>query len=421
MNILWLTNITLPESSKLMNEEINPFGSWLVNASYYLSKQNDVNLNIAFPKVRIKSIKVVQGEKICYYAFPYVKNKIKTDYIDKHLNEIVDIVKPDIVHIFGTEYTHTLAMVNICNKKGIKSVISIQGLVSIISKHYLDCIPERVKKRYTFRDLIKKDNLKFQQKRLAKSGYYEIEAIKRSNYIIGRTTWDQACVKLINTQVNYYFCNEILREEFYKHKWSIDKCERHSIFISQASYPIKGLHFMLEAMSFIIKKYPDAKLYIAGPNILSKASLKQRLRRTSYSKYIEELINFYKLNDNIVFTGILSETQMCERYLLANVFVSPSVVENESNSLSEAKILGVPSISSYVGGVIDRIIHNDDGFFYQFNAPYMLAYYICKIFEDQDLAIKFSENARSNALKINNREDNTKMLIKIYSNILKGI
>ena len=47
---------------------------------------------------------------------------------------MIDESRPDIVHVFGTEYAHTLAMINACQEQNKKVVISIQGLTSIISK-----------------------------------------------------------------------------------------------------------------------------------------------------------------------------------------------------------------------------------------------------------------------------------------------
>lgn len=35
---------------------------------------------------------------------------------------------------------------------------------------------------------------------------------------------------------------------FYSEKWSVDRMERHSVLVHQAHYPIKGLHFVFEAL-----------------------------------------------------------------------------------------------------------------------------------------------------------------------------
>lgn len=419
MKVLWVTNVPLPEASTLLNQKPTPFGGWLINASMDLSDKLEGTLFIAFPIDSVNGYRLLQGERIKY--LPFLRVKLNDDNLIKNnvfFEEMINEVKPDIVHIFGTEYPHTLSMVNICNKIGVKTVISIQGLVSIYSKHYMANVPESIQKRYTIRDFIKRDNLKKQQIKFMKRGLQEIEAIMKSSHVIGRTTWDKACSIQINPQINYHFCNETLRDEFYHHQWSADKCEKYSIFASQASYPIKGIHYLLEAMPLIIDKFPKAKLYIAGYNILKDNDIKNKLRISSYGKYIKELIKKYKLEGKVFFTGVLNEKEICERYLVSNVFVCPSSIENSPNSLGEAMILGVPCVASNVGGVSDMLRHNEEGFVYQADAPYMLAYYICKIFEDKNLTLEFSTKARKHALITHNKETNTRKLIAIYKEIL---
>ncbi|MCM3735375.1 glycosyltransferase family 4 protein [Bacillus cytotoxicus] len=420
MKILWLTNIPLPEASLLLNEEVLPFGGWLVNASATLSITNGVSLSVAFPNQRLNDVKILKGKEIQYYAFPSVNGR-NLNQIDnnQYLELIVEQCKPDIVHIFGTEFTHTLSMVNICRKKNIKTVVSIQGLVSIYAKHYMLSLPVNVQNRYTFRDLLKLNNIKRQQKVFIKRGKFEIEALRKVNHVIGRTTWDKACSTQINPNIIYHHCDETLREEFYNHQWDIKKVDRHSIFLSQGSYPIKGLHFMIEAMPVILEKFPNTKLYIGGTDITSSKTLKEKMKISSYGKYIKELIKKYNLQDKIVFTGLLSEKQMCERYLQSNVFVCPSTIENSPNSLGEAMILGVPCVASDVGGVSDMLKHKEEGFVYQTDAPYMLAHYVCEIFKNDESALEFSENARVHALKTHDSIKNTKRLIEIYEDILQ--
>ena len=419
MKILWVINIPLPEASLLLNEKPSPFGGWLINTSRFLTEQVGLELNIAFPKENINTIVELNGEKIKYFAFPKIKsNEIHSLNTMTNLKSILDEVGPDLVHIFGTEFEHTLTMINECNKKGTKFVLSIQGLVSVIAKHYMANLPMNIQKRYTFRDFIQQDNLIQQQKKFAKRGLAEVQAIEKAKHIIGRTTWDQACISQINPEAYYHFCNETLREEFYKHEWSIETCDRHTIFVSQGSYPIKGLHYILEAMSLLLKKFPDTLLYVAGPNILKSDSIKDMLKRTSYTKYIEELVGKYDLKNNIRFTGPLDEKKMCERYLKSHVFVCPSSIENSPNSLGEAMLLGVPSVASYAGGIPDILNDKEDGLLYQHDAPYMLAHYICELFENEDLALKFSNNARKRAFEIHDRYENTKELIEIYNEII---
>ncbi|MBK5442696.1 glycosyltransferase family 4 protein [Peribacillus sp. TH24] len=420
MKILWLINIPLPEASSLMNEKSSPYGGWLINASNYLADQEALELTVAFPKNGVTESIKLEGNKITYYAFKPVKDRDK-EVIEENLifKKILNEVNPDLVHIYGTELAHTLSMINVCEKEKVNAVISIQGLVSYIEKHMYANLPYRVVYGTTLRNLLRKDNVAGLQKLFYKRGKNEIQAIKNVNHIIGRTTWDKACTSQINQDAEYHFCNETLREEFYKYEWNIEKCEKHSIFLSQGQYPIKGLHYMLEAMPLILREFPNAKVYISGKDITMSETLKDRLLITHYGKYIKKLIRNNKLEENVVFTGPLNEKKMCERYLNSNVFVCPSSIENSPNSLGEAMILGVPCVASDVGGVSDMLKHKEEGFVYQADASYMLAHYVCEIFKNDELALEFSDKSRSHALKTHDPISNTKKLMTIYEDILE--
>lgn len=421
MKILWVTNITLPEASLLLNEKVNPFGGWLVNASKDLSFSNEIRLIIASPRDNLDKISKLKGEKIDYILFPSTqKFRNVPKLLENSIESIILDERPDAVHIFGTEFSHSLVFTQICKKLRYNCLISIQGLTSVYAMHFMANIPNFIQKRYTFRDLLKIDNLENQKKKFYERGVNEIKALKHVNFIIGRTTWDKACTQQINSAAKYFHCNETLREVFYTKKWDISKCKRNTIFISQATYPIKGLHFMLEALPSIIKRFPDTKLFVAGYNILNNETLSSRLKQTYYTKYIIELVKKYKLSDRIVFTGILNEKEICEMYLNSHVFVCPSSIENSPNSLGEAMILGVPCVASYVGGIPDMLKDKDEGFLYQHDAPYMLAHYVCNIFENDELANKFSYNARKHALITHDPQRNTSQLLQIYREVVEG-
>ena len=109
---------------------------------------------------------------------------------------------------------------------------------------------------------------------------------------------------------------------------------------------------------------------------------------------------------------------MRERYLKANVFVSPSLIENSSNSIGEAMLLGCPVVSSLVGGVNDFISDGVEGLLYQPSASYMLAHKIEQIFENNELVSKLSINARNRAQLLFNQKKNLQDLIKAYEIII---
>ena len=421
MKVLWLCNIILPEIAKDLGLDFSNEGGWLIGLSNDLKEYDNVELSICFPIYNQKNIIKGNVGGIKYYGFPQnIPNPTKYNpKIEKYFSDIIEDINPDIIHIFGTEYPHTLSMVNVCENLNCveKVIINIQGLCSIIEKHYFASLPAEIINKNTFRDFFRRDNIKKQQLKFSRRGEFEIKALKKVSNVIGRTNWDFACTKQINSNIKYYKCNETLRSTFYGKSWSLESCEKHSIFVTQASYPIKGLHTLLEALPIIKSEYPNVKVYIAGIKILENNSFKSIVKSTTYSKYLKNLINEKNLSDNVVFTGPLNEEQICEQFLKANVFASLSSIENESNSVSEAKILGVPVVASYVGGVIDRISHGVDGFLFQHDAPYMLAHYIMELFGNNQLAESISRKAKTNADLLHNKKDNTNKILEIYKEL----
>lgn len=419
MHILWLINLPLPEASQLMADKPSYLGGWLINASKDLANMENVELSITFPTNKASKFKKLTGEKINYYPFIPVKD-INHKVIENNetFKTLLNDIKPDVVHIHGTEVAHTISMINVCKKLGVKTVISIQGLVSVYAQHIYANLPFSVIYGFTLRNLLRKDSVYLNKKTFEQRGKNEIKSLQNTKHIIGRTTWDKACANQINPEAKYHFCNETLREEFYKHQWNINNCEKYSIFLSQGQYPIKGLHYMLDAMPLILKRFPNAKVYVSGNDRTKSDTIQDRLFMTYYGKYLKRKIKKLNLKNNIIFTGPLDEAKMCQRYLKSHVFVCPSSIENSPNSLGEAMVLGVPCISSDVGGVSDMLKHKEEGFVYQTDAPYMLAHYVCEIFENEELAMRFSKNAKEHALRTHDKEANTIRLTEIYKSIV---
>lgn len=418
MKVLWVTNIMIPKIAMHLSIPINIYGGWLTGLSNDLLNEDVIDLSICFP---FKNDQYLEGvvDNLNYYSF---NNQETRNNQEKRLEEIINKSNPDIIHIFGTEYIHTLYMVKVCEKIGMINnvVIHIQGLVSVASIHYYAFLPNKIVKRFTIRDLFKRDNIYLGKKRMARRGEQEIKALQRVKHVMGRTTWDKACTSLINPSLNYHFCNESLRDSFYKSTWNYENCEKYSIFVSQGNYPIKGLHYVIEALQYIVSEFPNTTLYVAGNDISKVESFMDHFKISSYGKYLRSLVAKYKLEENVQFLGMLDEIQILNQYLKSNVFISPSSIENSPNSVGEAMLLGVPCISSHVGGVPDMLMHNKEGFIYQTDAPYMLAYYVSEIFRKPEIAKEFSYNSQKRAILTHDRIINRNRVLEIYNQIIKN-
>lgn len=421
MKVLWLINSAFPEIAKAAGLDNSVKEGWI--SGLFQNIRGKCELVICFPQFNSESLLEGEIKDAKFYGFYKKMDKpyIYDSDVEKSLKHIVDKENPDMVHIAGTEYDHALAMVRAFNKPE-RTLVTIQGLTSVYERHYMADLPVKVRSGYTFRDLIKRDNLVSDMKHYHQRGQMEEEVIKSVNFIGGRTNWDYACTKRLNHSAEYIHLGEILRASFYDDSvWSYEACEKHSLFVSQGYYPIKGLHFAIEAMADIVKVYPDAKLYVGGGVTLNENSFKSRLKQKNYQRYLAGLLDKYGLRQNVVFLPSLDANSMKERYLKTNVFVSAASIENSPNSLGEAMILGVPCVASMVGGVSEMMTHNEEGYIYQPDAPYMLAHYAMKIFEkcetDKEGMKTMTENARAHAKKSYSPSDNSEALINAYETI----
>jgi len=382
-----------------------------------LSSYNDVRLSVATVYIG-KEIKSFDIDGILYYLLPVKSFRKYQKSLEQYWQKVCRDYNPDIIHIHGTEYAHGLACMRIL--PAYKYVISIQGLVSIYARYYYAGInPCKIINHLTFRDLIRHDTIFHGKRKYELKGIFEKEYFLRSKHVIGRTSWDYAQSKALNPFITYHFCNESLRDSYYTELgWNISEKTCYSIFISQSEYPIKGMHQVLIAMSILKVDFPEIKLRVAGPDILKDNSLMEKIKLSGYGNYINSLIKKYKLNNNVVFTGILDEEHMVTEYKQAHLFICPSSIENSPNSLGEAQLIGVPCVAAYVGGIPDMISHGKSGLLYRFEEIEMLAYNIKRIFEDDCLAMRLSRGGKIAATERHDREKNSEKTISIYKKII---
>ena len=261
MKILWITNQPTPDIAEAANIKSGFGGGWMNLLSKQIAEKYE--LAMVFPVSAELEYKNGKNGSVRYYLIPTNKVKLKPD------SKTVDYIKqtirdfdPDIIHIWGTEYLHSYEAVTAAEQCGMldKVVVSIQGLVSVYAEHFYCGLSEYDFRKPTAASLINCNGINKQKSNFVKRGKYERLVLKKVNNVIGRTDWDEACTKQINPSVKYHFCNETLRESFYEHRWDINKCQRYSIFVSQAQYPIKGFHKSLEALAVLKKKYPDVDI-----------------------------------------------------------------------------------------------------------------------------------------------------------------
>ncbi len=414
MKILWVVGFVVPQAKSMINNQKHAFGGWVGAMIDQLAQVNEIELGVAM-RSPIKTRDVERIGDVMYYVLPHCGENNHDIPIADCRFTLKDF-DPDILHVEGTECAHAHTFLSCWSGA---NVVELQGIVNGHNQYYQGGLLLKAMlwsgnplKMLTALALIIRKKKNLTKKRLRK----EIEAISLAKNIIGRTTWDRAYSYSFNTETTYYHCNHTLRDEFYSSSWSIERMQRHSLFIGNAQVPLKGAHYAMCAVAKLMHEYPEIKLYIAGEDPYP-SSWKQFRKWSGYAAYLRRLVKELGICNHVEFTDTLQPEQMATRMCTVHAFVLCSTIENSPSTLSEAMIMGVPSVTSYVGGTPDMACDGKEALFYRDNDPVHLAYQIKRIFDDDALALRLSNNARSRALVAHDPKENVRALQRIYRTI----
>jgi glycosyltransferase involved in cell wall biosynthesis len=137
----------------------------------------------------------------------------------------------------------------------------------------------------------------------------------------------------------------------------------------------------IEVLKELKKKYSEATLCMIGPD------------KDGTLKDVKHLINTYDLQDSVEITGVLSKKEWHEKSKDFDIFINTTNVDNTPISVIEAMALGLPVVSTNVGGLPYLISNNIDGVLVDKEQPLLMANEIHKIIEKNKSS--FAKKARS--------------------------
>lgn len=325
---------------------------------------------------------------VCRYGKRQIVKDMMTsrevdDFILSESLKIVDENKPDLIHIFGSEWCFGLLAKHAdIQNKGIPVVIHIQGFWSQIRNSLL--LPGQSSLFDRFKPELLTHPLGF----FARYHYYNLsmerhrreEDILRSNqYFMCRTRWDQSVVRFYNPEAQVFHVDEALRQEFIhcRERWK----------------PREGMKRRMELVTV------GACYSIKGPDVVLKTAKLIR-ENTDYEilwKWIggteEDMREFEKLTKvnaqeaGVRMMGSLSATEMIRELLCSDMYVHTSYSDNSPNAVCEAQYLGLPVIATDTGGVISLFGEQyDKNMIVPMNDPFYLASKIIELYEDGEKA-----------------------------------
>jgi glycosyltransferase involved in cell wall biosynthesis len=124
--------------------------------------------------------------------------------------------------------------------------------------------------------------------------------------------------------------------------------------------PIKGQDVAIRALSTLSKKYPDAKLVLAGNGSFT-GSARGGLghpKTANWRSGLEDLTHELMLDDRVLFTGHVTHEELNSLYTLSEVVVVPSKIEGFNLTAVEGWLHGKPCVVSQGAGV-SELVHNE--------------------------------------------------------------
>lgn len=429
MRVLWVCNIMLPVIARQLSAGYSVREGWLSGLFQSLLEREseELQLGVCFPaegalsalnrKLRFGP----RGREVACYGFSEdLERPERYDpSLEARFSEILTDFAPDAVHIFGTEFPHGYACAKVFGRPE-RTLVGLQGMMGAIARAYMADLPPAVQRSRTLRDVLKRDSLAQQQQKFRARARREEMLLKLAGHVTGRTPFDRKEASALCPQAVYHFMNETLRDCFYEGGWEPDRCRRYEIFVSQADYPIKGFHYLLQAMPVILEAFPETTVAVAGNSVLGTGGVKSRLKIPAYGKYLRSLAKKNGLMDRIRVLGRLDAEGMKRAYLSCHVFLCPSAMENSPNSVGEAQLLGVPVAASDTGGIPGVVRHGIGGLLFQKGDPEALAEAVIRIFSSDETALELSRSEKADAAVRYDGTRNLETLLEIYRKMQRG-
>lgn len=410
MRVLWFAN-TPANAIEYFNKELKGTGGWQKALDEEL--QNHVDLHIAFHNSYYNHT-TFKYKNTTYHPIKIYKNKFHKYWsiftnkvIDKEFKneylKIIDEVKPDIIHIHGTENPFGC----IIDETDIPVVVSIQGVLTIISHKYFSGIESKYLSVSKRKKIFFRNNFKKNYRKMVEMAKIERRTLVKCKYIFGQTDWDRRVSQILAPNSLYWRLDRIIRSEFYQYEWRYRSNKNFIIFTINSNHFYKGFETLCLSLNELNNIGFNCEWHVAG---ISEDDL--------IVKVVKKKIKNKFPNHNLKLLGNLNEKELTEKLLDSNLFIMTSHIENESNALYEAMILGLPCISTFVGGTGSTIEDGYNGILIQDGDPYAMAGAILELYNDKEKAILLGQNARETALKRHDKNTVINDIIYNYNKII---
>lgn len=303
------------------------------------------------------------------------QGSIAVDLLTMHLrpsfqiHRLLDLLQPSLVHIWGVEGAYATA----CKKFKGKKLLSYQGALTACC--------ERAPQVFLFRV----------------QAFLERLAVKHYGQITCESPWGADRVAEIAPSSQISLMEYGVEESFFHMGRNLS--DTPSCFFGGTIYELKGVSYLVEAF-----KHPDlahVQLYIAGNGLL-----KARLEAES--------------TPNIHWLGAVSRETLQQYLSSAWCLVHPTLGDNSPNIVKEARVMGLPVITTAEGGQTQYVKDGESGYIVPVRDSGAIREAVLKVTHDRETALNMGLQGRQECRSLLNVDRTAEECLNLYRTMLNS-
>lgn len=423
MRILWFTNSKsnyVP--SRQMADGIGGYngGEWIASAEKLIKSSTEIELAVSFimdgqpekvvqdgvtyypmrnpvrasTKERAKKLfHAVSGYRILDY-----EKSLWQPFVDGYLKVINDF-NPNVIHIWGSEREYGL----VARYTKIPVILHVQGILRPVLNAFLPPCVSWHNYKYASLNPSRLVSTLMNKSLMEMAAYRESVIMKNIKFYLGRTEWDKRVINVYCEDAKYSVVNEVLRDEFYTTE-ARSVPEKLTIVTTIGSPLYKGFDIVLKTAKLLKEEY--------------KLEFEWNCYGNIETEVFQRNTGINPSDVNVHLLGVAKASILRDAELKASMYVHSSYIDNSPNSICEAQMLGLPVVTTNVGGIPSLVKDGVTGYLVPSNDPYQMAYCIKTLFMDKGLNVRMGMLAKVEAINRHSKQLIKDQILSVYKSIV---
>ncbi|MCX6864673.1 MAG: glycosyltransferase family 4 protein [Verrucomicrobia bacterium] len=279
-------------------------------------------------------------------------------------------IGPDLIHAWGTEHSYPVA----CGTCGVPSILSMQGVLTNLSN--MGYLPNH-----------------WYWKKLPQM---EVEFLRSATIVTCESQW--AIERVLETlpSADTRMVEYGVHSGFYDIAWEPDAVRPYALFVGTlAEY--KGVVVLLEAVR--------------------RAACNSWTLRIAGDGPLRDVLEACDI-PNVEYLGVLPWSDLQQQMKGARCLVHPTLADSSPNVVKEARVIGLPVITTIHGGQAGYIRNGENGIIVEPLSPEGLAEALSRVMDDSQFARRMGATRHAEDRAYFRPENTARGFLEIYDEML---